>query len=77
MFLNGFLEREECVFVDLGFCTQKLSKVFVELCDESFVRSERCLPSYTHIELSRSRFRSRLDGCFSCCIKNLKMIQNL
>ena len=60
MFLKGFLEREECVsFVDLGFCTQKLSKVFVELCDESFVRSERCLPSYTHIELSRSRFRSR------------------
>ena len=60
MFLKGFLEREECAsFADLGFCTQKLFRVFVELCDESFVRSERCLPSYTHIELSRSRFTSR------------------
>ena len=60
MFLKGFLEREECAsFVDLGFCTQKLSKVFVELCVESFVGSERCLPSYTHIKLSRSRFASR------------------
>ena len=54
------LERYECAFfVDLGFCTQKLSRVFVKLCDESFMRPERCLPSYTHIELSRSRFTSR------------------
>ena len=34
-------------------------EVFEELCVESFVRFERCLPSYTHIELSRSRFASR------------------
>ena len=34
-------------------------EVFVKLCVESFVRSERCLPSYTHIELSRSRFTLR------------------
>ena len=34
-------------------------EVFVELCVESFMRSERCLPAYIHIELSRLRFTSR------------------
>ena len=34
-------------------------EVFVELCVESFVRSERFVPLNTHIELSRSRFASR------------------
>ena len=42
VFKNAFRERLECIlclfFVYLGFCTQKLSKVFVELYVESFVR---------------------------------------
>ena len=36
------------------------------------MRSERCLLSYTHIELSRSRLHQELDGGFSCCIKNFQ-----
>ena len=44
----------------------------MELCVESFVRSKRCLPSNTHIELSRSYSHQELNGCFSCCIKNFK-----
>ena len=42
-------------------------EVFVELCVESFMRSERCLPSYTHIDSHKE-----LDGCFSCCIKKFQ-----
>ena len=47
-------------------------EVFVELCIKSFTRSERCLPSYAHIELLRSRSRQELDDLFSCHIKNYK-----
>ena len=31
------------------------------------MRSERCLPSYTHIDSHKE-----LDGCFSCCIKKFQ-----
>ena len=45
--------------------------VFVELCVESFVKSKRCLPSNTHIELSRSRFTSRTCWLFQLLHKEL------
>ena len=38
-------------------------EVFVELCVESFVRSERCLPSYTHRAIK-----------IKICIKNLMVV---
>ena len=69
-FLKLFLERLECLlclFLFVGFCTQRLSKgcSYCGLC-KSPVRSRGAF-LYTNLGFSRRRYFLHLDDQFSCC----------
>ena len=75
IFIRLLREKRVCLFLYLGFCTQKLSKVFVApyvVCVNLLWDQE--VVAFTHTYgFQDSRLCQELGDRFSCCNKSLKI----